>query len=107
EPFALFACRGIETLAFADVARNLRDLDDATGRILDRRDGDRDLDPPTVLADAFGLVVRHVLAAGDPAQDLLLLREELGWEEHRDRTADRFLRGISEHPLCGWIPRGD
>ena len=52
-----------DTLLSSDIAGDLRGPDDPVGRVLDRRDTERDIEESTVLVLSDGFVMLNALAA--------------------------------------------
>src|SRR4029079_17883254 len=78
-------------LFFRDVARDLRGADDLAALVVERRDGERNIDAPPVLGDAHRFKMIDVLAARDLPQDRPLLVLELRRDEAIAWLADYHL----------------
>src|SRR6266540_5356418 len=61
--------------------------------------------PVFVLPD--GLEMFDGEAGADPRQHLGFLVQPILRDDDRDRLADDFLRGVTEHPLGGGVPGGN
>ena len=94
----------IGALALGDVARDGRLADDDAAGVDDRRNRQRHVDAVPVLGDADRLVVREVLAATHPREDVRFFVRVLGWHEPIDRLADHLCRGVAIKPLRAGIP---
>ena len=93
--------------ALGDVARDLRGADDVPRGTLDGRDGQRDVDPPTILCPPHRLEMVDDFAPADAGEHAVLLRAAVVRDDEHDVTADRFRGGVAEDPLCSRIPRHD
>jgi hypothetical protein len=87
-----------------DVARDLRGADDATLGVAHRRNRQRHLDQPSVLAAADGFVMLDELAAGDGREDLLFFGMEVCRHQQGDRLADHLLGHVTVKPLGAAVP---
>jgi hypothetical protein len=94
-------------LAIRDITGDLRGADDASGRVLDGPDGERDADCSPVLCHAGRLEMVDDLAALDPGKNLRFLASALLGDDAHDGLADHLGRRVAEHPLGGRVPRGD
>src|SRR4028118_1840338 len=94
-------------LALGDVAGDSRCANYVTSRISNGRHGQRDVQPPTVLGDAHGLVVVHFLAASDPLEYRRDLLWTFGRTQHGDRLPHSLLGRVAVDPLCPRVPAGD
>src|SRR5437016_7055483 len=97
----------LRELAVGDVPSNLGCADDAALAVPDRRDGDRDVDCPSIFADPYRLEMISHLTARNSSQDSRLLARTLRRDQHGHRLADGLLRGIAEQPFCAAVPTGD
>ena len=75
--------------------------------VADGRDGERDVDDRAVLPPPLRLVVVHLLAAADPAENLRHVLDQLGRHEHRDVLADDLLGRVAEDSLGPLVPARD
>ncbi len=94
-------------VGFGDVAHNTRDADGRSRGRLDRRDAERDFDPPATFSQADRFTVFDAFAPADPAQRVLQLRQSILGYQQRDVLARGFRRAVSEQPLRRRIPAGD
>ena len=93
--------------ALADVAGDLGGADDRALRILDGRDGQRNIDQAAIFALAHGLVVLDALARADALDDGVFFALQIGWDQGLDRFADHLFGQIAENPLRALVPAGD
>ena len=99
------AARGL--LAPADVAGDLRDPDQPAARIAHRRHGQRDLDRAAVAPQTDRLVLVQPLAGAAAGENLQLLVEPVGRDQHRHRPAHRLVGRVAEQPHGAAVPRRD
>ena len=104
---ALLLRNGGDALLFGDVARDFRHADDAARGVEDRRDGERNVDQPAVLAAAHGFEVIDALAAADAGEDVVFLGLTIGRDQDADRLADQLRGGVAEQPLGPRVARLD
>src|SRR5690606_30865990 len=88
-------------------ASDLRYPDDAAGLVADRRDGQRDVEPPAVFREPYGLEVLDASPGPDSREDLVLLGVPLRRNQHVDRPPYELLRGVAEDPLAALVARAD
>ena len=93
--------------AVADVAGDFRRADDTAGIVANRRDRQRNRDQRAVLALTNRFEVSDGLAGPDAGEDHVLLGLAIGRNDHANRLADGFSRGVAEHALGGPIPGSD
>ena len=70
-----------------------------------RRDGQRDVEPPSILRHAHGLEVVDAFAAPQPRQDVVFLRLPLGRDQHAHGPSDQLVGRIAEQALGRGIAR--
>ncbi|MGC2786016.1 MAG: hypothetical protein WA397_19740 [Roseiarcus sp.] len=87
-----------------DVARNFRGADHLPARVLDRRDGQRNVDWAAILALPDGLEVLDMFAARNFPQDDRLFVQSVDRDDNRYRFADRLFGREAEKPLRGGVP---
>ncbi len=87
-----------------DVACDLGNRDDAAGFAHDRRDRYRDVDPPTVFANAFRLEMLDPLAAPERREDDVLLVPPVLGDEDQDRQAQDLVLTPPEDALGRAVP---
>src|SRR5262249_3281252 len=98
---------GFRALARSDVTGNLRGADDPAMIIPHRRNCERDIDQPAVLATAHRLVMLDALAAADTSEDARLFRLQIIRNDRGDRLADHLFGGIAELAFGARIPTDD
>ena len=84
-------CCFLRTSAFGNVSSNLRGAHDPAIGILDRRDGQRDLDQAPILAPSEGFVTVDTLAVTDALENFRFLLEAIQWNQNRDRFANDLI----------------
>src|ERR1700737_405597 len=94
-------------LPLCNVARYFRRADNSTLGVLDRRDGERNIESSPVLGLPYGLEVFDLFAAADSREDIIFFRETLGRNDQGDALTDRLCRAVPEYSLCGPIPRSN
>ncbi len=103
---ALAKCREHPALR-ADVTRDLGSADDVPRTVPDRRDRDRQVQPPAVLGQAHGLEWQDGLAVEDVGEDVHLFFAPIRRNEHLHRLAENLFRGVSEQVAGSPVPRRD
>src|SRR6202012_5581905 len=89
----LLAQRALGTLALGDVARDRGGAHHLSGRGLDGRNHQRDVQPAAVLAQAYGVVMFDGVAPGDLFAHRARLDAYIGRIDDVDVVADRLRRG--------------
>jgi hypothetical protein len=74
----------VETLCLAEVAGDLRDADDPTLLVADRRDGECYREDPAILALSLCLEMDDPLAPADPSEDRGLFVDPVGRDDADD-----------------------
>jgi len=95
------------TLAFRDVAHDLRSADDVPARVADRRYRERDVEPAAVLRDAHGFEVLDALATPKRRKDAGLLVQPIPRQQDRNRAADDLALSIPEQTFSRRVERAD
>ena len=107
--FLRFAQLLLERFALRDVPRDVRGPDDDSRLVAHRRHGNRDVDLLAILAHPDSLEVTEMTAAPDALDDVALLVEAIGGEQHPDRLPDRLRCGTacgpSSVPTAALSPR--
>src|SRR5215470_14383986 len=88
----------------ADVPGDRGRPDDSTLGVLDRRDGERDVDALPAFGQADRLESLDDLAGAKPLEDLRFLAPAFIWNDARDGSADHLSRGVAEDSLGGPVP---
>ncbi len=102
-----FAKRGHHALLRGDVARDLRPADDASLAVADRRDGHREVETASVLAESHRVERRHDFPVDDIGQDVQFLLATLFRNQHRHGLPERLLLGVAEQLLRRVVPCRD
>jgi hypothetical protein len=96
-----------DPLPVSNVAGNLRSAEDSPFGAHDRRDGQRNIDQPSVLALANGLIMLNALAAPDKLQNYVILILTLRRCQDGHPLADGVLGQIAKEPLRTLVPACD
>src|SRR5215475_1832785 len=96
----------LRALLLGDVPRNFRCADDLAVAIPDRRYSQRDINQTSILALPYRLVVVDAFTATYTSQNFLFFVMTILRDQHDHRPVDRFIRRITEKPLCAAIPTG-
>ncbi len=90
-----------------DVASDLRGADDDAVRVEYRRNVDRQVDQPTVLASPDGFELLDPFPCSDARQDRWLLVRPILGNDRPHGFADHFFGGVAQKALCCGIPAFD
>jgi hypothetical protein len=97
----------LSAFALGDVADDFRSADDAALLISHGRNRDRHSDGPSILGDAYALVVLDALAASEGSKNDVLLPLTIAWNHTSDRLPDHLASRLAEQVLGGFIPTYD
>src|SRR6185369_7859900 len=97
----------LEGFARGDVAKNFCGADDLTGVVANRRDAERDVEAPAILAETNGFEVINALACANSGEDDGLVAMQFLRDDGEDGGADHLLTGVSKDAGGGGIPTGD
>src|SRR5439155_10506714 len=95
---------GLGAFTVPDVVPHRRNAEHCAARILDWRDGKRDVHHSAVLGQALRLVVVHTLAAPDLFKDGRFLARLMRWDKHGNRLTDGLCGGVAIQPLRSMVP---
>jgi hypothetical protein len=95
---------GLGSLAFRDIARNLRGAEYPAGSIPDRRNSEGNVDERSVFALPYRFVMRNALAAPDGVDDAVLLVVTIRLNDDEDGLADDFGCLVAKEALSPMIP---
>ena len=95
----------LRLLLVGDVPGDLRRADDPAPRIAHGRDRQRDVQATARLVDPDGLIVLDALSATDAVENLRLLLDGFGRNQHGDGPADRLGWTVAEQASRPGIPR--
>src|SRR6185437_8183730 len=84
-----------------------RHAGDFAPRVADRRDRERDVDRPAVLAAVFRLIAVDQFAGAQALHDAGLFTDAFGGHQHGAGLPDRFLGGVSEQFFRALVPASD
>ena len=87
-----------------DIARDFGCADDFAPRVLERRDGQRDVEKTPVLAHAHGLIGSNMVTSPNAGEDFRLFVLAIRWNQNADRPAYGFLCFIPEQAFCAPVP---
>src|SRR6266699_3196012 len=91
----------------SDITGDGRRPDNSATAILDRRNGDGDVQEGAILTHTYRLVMINTLSLANACHDLHKLILPIWREENRNRLAHDFLSSVPIHALCRRIPTGD
>src|SRR5207302_1070187 len=94
----------VTTLLVGDVARDLRDPDDASAAVENRRGPDGHVDARPVAPHAHSLEHRNPLALRDAPDDVLLLGSAIGGNDQVVGLPDRLMGAVTIQLFCRGIP---
>jgi hypothetical protein len=97
----------IGLLVVGDVAGDLGGANDLARRRSDRRNAERDVDRPAILADADRLVVIDPLPLPQALEEAPHFAAQRLGNDDVDRFADRLVRRVAEQALGARIPAGN
>src|SRR5579884_1918865 len=101
------AIRSFAAFRLGNVAGDLGSADDFAVRVLNRRDGERNVEQRAVFSAANGFEMIDALSPPQSREDLRLLIQAIWRNEHGDRFAHGFFRRVAEHPLRAFVPAHD
>src|SRR4029453_7055299 len=94
-------------LLIRNVSGDLRCANDSAVSVMNGGDRQRDIQTFARLGHSHGFVVLDTLSTTYPAENMGLLLYRFGRNQHRNRSANRFGRTVSEEALRRRIPRLD
>ena len=94
----------LRPLRFGDIAGNFRGGDDFSSLVLDRRNGEGNVDKTPVLALSNRLVVIDFFASADPFEDKGFFVLSIHRNKDRHRPSHGLLRRIAKEELRATVP---
>ncbi len=98
-----FPQRQLHSLAFGDVPRHFGRSHNISRRVLDRGNGDGDIQATAILAPPNGFKVAHVYTAMDPAQNVHFLLLAFRRNQPGDGLPHHLLRRITKSFSAPWF----
>jgi hypothetical protein len=94
----------LRPLRFGDVTGDFRGGDDFSSLVLDRRNGEGNIDEAPVLALSNRLVVIDFFASADPFENKGFFVLSIHWNKDRHRPSHGLLRRITKEELRATVP---
>ncbi len=91
---------------FGNIAGDLRSSHDASKLVVNRRDGNGDVNQLAALGAAQPLKLFDTFSAGDPREDTGHFVVLFGAGDHRRGAADNLVCRVAENPLSASVPAG-
>src|SRR5215204_6849445 len=107
QPLLRFTQFFFRPFALSDIAGDRRGAHNVANRVSDRRDSQRDVQPPAVLGYAHGLKVVNLLPPADAFEYTGCLVGAFGRYQHGDRLPHSLLGRVTVDPLRSLVPVGD
>jgi hypothetical protein len=97
----------LDLFALADIPKNLREAQQLTVDVANRRERERDLDQFALFAGPDRLVVLDRFAAESPDTRLSCRRADVFRHDQLRGLSDRLSGGVAKEPFGGRIPEGN